>query len=580
MPEGLTPAGVEGGDSTGLGEQLRVPLAYAAFAALFGLLPLVFVCLFFGAFKTWWALTLFALMGATIVAGVAFNFSQVLEMFTTRRAAAGASVALAVAAGLVILVGVNYISFRRFAAWDLTEDGRFTLSVATRNLVDAVEESGKPLRILSFLPPQASRSSGLPPGYPYLQKVTELLKLYEMSNSISVTITNPVGELNRTEAVAKEIGLTLENIPKDTVVLKWGDKRKDVSVSQIFQTFPMNPYMRQPPPPPIFKGEDAFTSAIRDILDETERKVYFVTGHGERTTGSKAGDYNAVAGGLRGMNFKIDDVNLAGKEAVPEDTSVLVIAGPTAPISEAELTLIESYLDDGGSLFVTLDYLDKRAGHVSSGLERLLRKFGVEVHQDVMAVGQEIVTGRTHGIPHEYHEISEHLSRKTVLLRNACVLKTTSPEKEGFDARGILEGTDGSWGERDLSGRLRYNKDTDIAGPTTLGVAVGPRKSDPSTPFGPTGRAHIVVFADADFLSDRLMADPQFRFAANTDLFLNAVNWMVGKTENIGIQPRERERRAVHMTPVRRTRVFWGAVVLPALAMVVLGIVVWRLRSR
>jgi ABC-type uncharacterized transport system involved in gliding motility auxiliary subunit len=67
--------------------------------------------------------------------------------------------------------------------------------------------------------------------------------------------------------------------------------------------------------------------------------------------------------------------------------------------------------------------------------------------------------------------------------------------------------------------------------------------------------------------------------AANTDLFLNSVNWMAGKTENIGIQPRSQERRLVHMTDVRRKRVFWGAVVLPALAMIILGIVVWRLRS-
>ena len=561
-------------------KSVRKVAATVGYVSVYAALVLAFLCVMLDKFGTWWAITLFSLFGAAVIAGIALNFDNAIGTFRTRRAAAGMSVALAVVSGLVILVGVNYISFRRFTAWDLTEDNRFTLSVATQNLIDAIEESDQPLRILSFLPHQASPSSGLPRGYPYLRQVTELLELYAMSSSITVTITSPNRERNRTEAVAKEIGLTLENIPKDTVVLKWGDKRKDVSVSQIYQTFPMNPYQRQRPPPPIFKGEDAFTSAIRDILDETERKVLFVTGHGERTTGSKAGDYNAVAGGLRGMNFKIDNVNLAGKEAIPEDTSVLVIAGPTAPISEAELALIESYLDNGGGLFVTLDYLDKRAGHVSSGLERLLKKYGVEVHQDVMAVGQEMRTGYTYGIPHEYHEISEPLSRKTVLLRNACVLKTASPEKEGFDAKAILEGTDGSWGEKDPTGRLRYDKDVDIAGPTTLGVAVGPAKSDPSTPFGPTGRAHVVAFADADFLSDRLMADSGVAMAANTDLFLNSVNWMVGKTENIGIQPRERERRAVHMTPVRRRRLFWGAVVLPALAMVILGIAVWRLRSR
>jgi hypothetical protein len=575
---------VEGVEAPATGdprEGLRRLASIAGYASVYAALVLAFLCIFFQTFGTWWAIALFSLFIVTVVAGIALNFDSVIGLFRTRRAAAGMSVALAVVSGLVILVGVNYISFRRFVAWDITEDSRFTLSVATQNLIGAIEESGQPLRILSFLPNQASRSSGLPPGYPYRQRVTELLDLYAMSSSISVTITNPNRERNHTEAVLKEIGLTLDNYPKDTVILKQGEKRKDVSISQIYQTFPMNPYQRRRPPPPIFKGEDAFTSAIRDILDDTERKVYFVTGHGERTTGRKGGDYGSVAGGLRGMNFKIDDVDLAGKDAIPEDTSVLVIAGPTAPISDAELALIESYLDDGGSLFVTLDHLDKRAGHVRSGIERLLKKYGVEVHQDVMAVGHEMGTGYIYGIPNEYHEISEHLSRKRVYLRReVCVLKTASPDKEGFDTRAILEGTDGSWGEKDPSGRLRYDKDTDIAGPTTLGIAVGPAKSDPSTPFGPTGRAHIVAFADADFLSDRLMADSGVAMAANTDLFLNSVNWMVGKTQNIGIQPRERERRAVHMTPVRRTRVFWGAVVLPALLMVVLGIIVWRLRSR
>ncbi|MHC4248288.1 MAG: GldG family protein [Planctomycetota bacterium] len=580
MPEGLTPAGVEGADSAGLGKQLRVPLAYAAFAALFGSLPLVFVCLFFGAFKTWWAITLFSLMGATVVAGVAFNFRQVLEMFTTRRAAAGASVALAVAAGLVILIAVNWISHHELAraTWDITEDQKFTLSSATQGLMGKLEEGKETLCIVSFLPYQVSPRSGLPPNY--LEQVAELLRLYDRSDRIKVTITNPDGELNRTEAAAKEIGITLENIPRNTVVLKRGEKRKDVSINEIFQTFPqMNPYA--PPRPAVFQGEDAITSAIRDVLDDTERKVYFVTGHGERTTGHKPRDYGVAVEGLRGMNFKIEDANLAGKGAVPEDANILVVAGPTAPISDGELDMLEAYLDDGGGLLVALDLLDTRQGHVRSGLERLLKKYGVEVHQDVMAVGREMAfTSVTIGIPSGYHEISEPLSTRQAMLHQACVLDTGSPVKEGYDARRVLEGTDGSWGERDLRGAMRYSKDKDMAGPTTLGVAVGPRESDPSTPFGPTGRAHIVVFADADFLSNQLMSDRNVSFSANSDLFLNAVNWMAGKTENIGIQPREQMRRTVSMTQSRKTRVFWGAVVLPALAMVVLGIVVWRLRSR
>jgi len=575
-------AGVEAAPPDAPKESMRRIAAIAGYVSVLAALALAFLCVMFETFVTWWALTLFSLFGVAVLAGIALNLDRALDIFRTRRAAAGMSVALAVVSGLAILVGVNYISFRRAVVWDITAEGRFTLSVATRNLIDAVEETDEPLRIISLLPPQASRRSGIPPGYPYLGKITDLLELYDMSDAIAVTITNPDAERNGTEAVLKEIGLTLENYPKDTVIFMHGDKRKDVSVSEIFQIFPSNPYTRQPPQEPIFKGEDAFTSAIRDILDDTERKVYFVTGHGERAAGSKAGDYNMVAEGLRGMNFTISDINLVGKKAVPEDASVLVIAGPTAPISKAELALVESYLDNGGSLFVTLDYLNKRAGHVSSGLERLLALYGITVHQDVMAADRMVMAGYpyTHAIPHEQHPISEPLSRKTVLLSASCVLRTTSPVKEGLDARPILEGLDSSWGEKDPGGRLRYNKDTDIAGPTTLGVAVGPAPKDPSIPFGPDAQAHIVAFADADFLSDRIMGEQNVAMAANTDLFLNSVNWMVGKAESIGIQPRKHEFRLVHMTKVRRRRIFWGVVIFPALAMVVMGIVVWRFRSR
>lgn len=575
------PAGVETtppGDSK---ESLRRIAAIAGYAGVLAALAFAFLCVMFDWFWTWWSITLFSLFGVAVIAGVALNFERAKDVFRTRRAAAGMSVALALVAGLVILVGVNYISFRRFVTWDITEEGRFTLSGDTRNLIEAVEKSGQPLKILSLLPPQASRGSGIPPRYPYLAKIKELLNLYEMSHSISVTITNPVGERNRTEAILKEIGLTLDTFPKDTIIFRHGDKRKDVKVSEMYLTFPSNPYSRQRQRPPIFKGEDAFTSAIRDILDDTVRKVYFVTGHGERTTGRKSGDYNGVAESLRGMNFKIDNVILASTGRVPEDTNVLVIAGPTDPIPTEELAFIESYLDGGGSLLVMLDLLDKRAGHVRSGLERLLKKYGIEIYRDVMAMDQRVLAGYryTYGVPHEYHAISEPISRKRVLLRKACVMRTVSSEKPGLEAKPILQGTKDSWGETNPSGRLRYDKDSDIPGPTTLGVAVGPARNDPSAVFGAIGRAHIVAFADADLFSDRIMSDPGVAMAANTDLFLNSVNWIAGKTENIGIQPRSHERRLVHMTDVRRKRVFWGAVVLPALAMIILGIVVWRFRS-
>ncbi len=578
MPDTLRNGGSspEGGASD-LRESLRGPAAVAGYVAFYVALVAVFVCSFLGSFGSAWAIALFIVLGLVVVAGIAVNYDRALDLFRTRRAAAGASVALSIAAGLVILVAVNWLSSRHRLTLDITENQWFTLDERTLNWLSTLDSRGRDMRIVTFLPYKVSQFSGLPPDYK--RRIEGLLNLYEEEGRrLSVTHTAPLAERARMIYIAQEIGIDAKNIPNDTVVFKYGDKRKDLGVGDIFQMAPRNPYTRQGMPA-VFRGEDAITSVIRDLLDEKSRKVYFVTGHGERTTGYDPGDYSAVVEKLRSMNFKVENLSLAGKSVVPEDASCVVVAGPTRPIPDDELGGLEDYLEGGGRLLVMLDFLDRGAAETTSGLERVLDKYGVKVRQDVMALAPEVafLGVKVIGVPHPRHDISKPLVRLKAMFYRACVLeKNRSPEKSGYDVSPVVEGTDGSWGERRLKKTPRYDAGEDVAGPTILAMAVGPK----SGPGGAAGPASIVVFSDADFLSNQFVADREFKFSANVDLFLNAVNWMVGRTANIGIEPKERDRRTAVITPRRRRRLFWGAVVFPTVLMVALGLVVWRLRSR
>ena len=555
-------------------EKLKAPAAVAGYVALYSLLAGLLACAFFEVLSHRAAIASYVVLGAIVLAAIGMNFESAIGLFRTRRAAAGMSVALAVASGLVILVGVNWISYRHYLSWDITEDKRFTLSEQTRKWLAELEERNQPLEIVTFLPYQPGRLSPLPPDYK--SRITELLKLYELSPRVSVVNTDPDGDRPGTLAAAEKLGGRPETPPNETVVLKYGEKRKHVGVRDIFEA-------RRPPyggqrGEAVFKGEDAITSGLRDLLDEKPRRVYFVTGHGERTTGYDPGDYSTVVGRLRGMNFEIEELSLAEKGSVPDDADCLVIAGPTRPILGEEMKALESYLEGGGKLLAMLDYLNEKAGEKPSGLERVLAKYGVAVHQDAVALAPEsaFLGARAIGRPDARHEISSPLARRQALFYRACVLRPVSPEKAGYETDVVVEGTERSWGEREPGRAQRYDAGDDVAGPTTLAVAVGP-KSGMEAPENPAG---IVVFSDADFVSNQLMADAAFRHSANSDLFLNAVNWMVGRRANIGIVPRERDRRTVVMTPSRRTKVFLGTVVFPAALMVALGIYVWRVRSR
>ena len=550
---------------------LQEPAAVAGYLAFYAAFPFVGACWVFKAFGHPLSITLLAVLAVTMAAAVAFNY----DVLTSKRAKAGMSVALYVGSAYVVLVAVLWIGFRHYRSWDMTEDKRFTLSEKTANWLAKLEEGKRPLKIVTFLAYQPSRRSPLPGDYK--RQITELLKLYERSPLISVTNTDPLGERAKTIAAAEQLGIKPEDIPNETVVLSYGDKRKYVGVRDLFDVPPANPY-GGPRGQAVFKGEDGVTSAIRDLLDQKARKVYFVTGHGERSSGYGPGDYGAVVGRLRGMNFVIEDLRLAEKGGVPEDADCVVIAGATRPILGSEIAAVESYLKSGGRLLVMLDLLDAKAGEKPSGLEPVLEKYGVVAFRGAMALGPEsqILGERAIGRPDARHEIASALARRQALFHRACVLGTRPAEKEGYRTDVVVEGTDGSWGERKLGKTPRYDKGDDVAGPTTLGVATGP-KSGIEAPDAP---ASIVVFADADFVSNQFMADATFRHSANADLFLNAVNWMVGRTENVGIEPRERDRRTVVMTPSRRTKFVVGAVLLPAVLMAVLGFYVWLVRSR
>lgn len=575
------------GEQTGpisLRERIRGGLAIAGYAAFYTALALLFLCLFFETLGSAWAISALVVLGAVVVAAIVANYESVLDMFRTRRAAAGMSVALSVAAGLVILIAINWLSYRHNMSWDITEDRRFTLSDITLNWLRKLDEQGQDLKIVTFLPYEPSPYSGLPRDYRI--RITDLLELYaQASPRISVVHTEPLGEFAKTAKIAQSIGIDEKNIPSETVVLKLGEKRKDVGIRDIFDTTPSMPWGPRRPQEAVFKGEDAITSAIRDLLDEKRRTVYFLVGHGERTSGYDPPDYSTVVEDLKGMNFEVKDLKLAEKGGVPEDADCLVIAGPTKLIPSGgtgldELKAIEDYIDRGGNVIAMFDVILPGRKDISpSGLERLVAKYGIEVEQYALARGPEmILTGaNTIGIPSGFHEISKPLKRHQAMFYQACCLKTKTPEKKGLRTWILVEGTEGSWGEKKPDRSARYDSGEDVSGPTILAAAAGPSDAKGETP---ESKGKLVVFADADFLSNQMMRDINYRQSANADLFLNSVNWMVGRRENVGIAPKEREKRTAIVTPSRRTRLFWGGVVGPAALMVILGIYVWRVRSR
>ncbi len=103
-------------------------------------------------------------------------------------------------------------------------------------------------------------------------------------------------------------------------------------------------------------SERELTSALVRVLLGGERKLYAITGHGERDIDGFLGtDFAQLKLELTRLNFTVQPLNLRETGAVPEDADVVLIAGPTAQFSAAEIEALQDYVDRGGSLFVLSD---------------------------------------------------------------------------------------------------------------------------------------------------------------------------------------------------------------------------------
>jgi ABC-type uncharacterized transport system involved in gliding motility auxiliary subunit len=264
-------------------------------------------------------------------------------------------------------------------------------------------------------------------------------------------------------------------------------------------------------------------------------------------------------------------VNLATSNAIPEDCSAIIIAGPKTTFFPTESALLEKYVEAGGKVFFLLD------PETDAGLEELLKKWKVGLDNDVVVdssgLGQLLGMGPAAPLvtSYESHSITRDMSRVMTFFPMARSVRVLTDSGSAFNATVLFKTSESSWGEKNLKGNeAQFNEGTDIKGPVNLGlISTKSVTSDGKTKnFGKEAR--VVVIGDSDFAMNAY-----FRKAANGDLFLNTVSWLAEDEDLISIRPKSAENRTVQMTQARGRALYWLAIVFMPLGVLVAGIMVW-----
>lgn len=479
--------------------------------------------------------------------------------------------AVAVVLAVALTLMINWLGSRHYIAADWTSSKVYSVSDKTRNILSDLSEE---IRVVVFMTPAS----------PLYDQVSELLNRYQAaSDKIKVEYIDPDKEPLKTRQLAEQFGISIA----DTVVFTYGDRTKYVTSDQMADYDYSGMQYGQPPSMRAFKGEEQFTAAILSLVAPSVPKVYFVTGHGEASLESGGGPTERSLGILRDSlkreNIEAEDTTLLGGSA-PEDADLLVIAGPTRAYTEAEIQVLDDYVDAGGRLLLCLDPLIEPGGTMrTTRLEGFLAGRGVDV-------GNDLVVDPSRRLPFydlsavyltdfPPHPITQGLEGIAVLF---TVTRSITPQ-ESSDASRLAETSADGWGESNLgqllAGEPVAKDDADTPGPVAVGVALeGPPVAPAAEPAGDQDVAEeegyrMAVFGDSDFLTDFEISN-----AGNLTLAMNAINWLVVREHALGIAPRPIEQVSLFLSQEQlRTILLVTLLIMPGAA-IILGVLVWRRR--
>ncbi len=457
----------------------------------------------------------------------------------------GTSAVVSTALGIVLLAMLAFLSTRYHTRWDWTEAKTHSLSSQTAQVLQGLERDVQVTALYAAVAAAPAR---------------ELLDRYQfMSDRVKVEYVDPQAQPGR----LRELGIPAERLEGGLLHVAIGDESVDVTELT----------------------EPALTNAIVKLTRHEQKRVYFLIGHNERAiegTGAEEGTgFSFAAEALRNENYRVDPLLLAAKGEVPEDADVVVVAGPTRPLHETEHQALERYLERGGSLLVMIDPRAK------TDLYDDLARWGVDVGDDVVVDRVQGLFGRPatpFAAEYAQHPITEKLRDATLFH----VVRSVRPSPQAGPAFSTLIRTsEDSWAERDLdeffgNGRAELGAD-DLTGPVP--VAVAGTVSLGEKPAGEAGEeeaeatppepARLVVIGDSDFASNQLLGE--FR---NRDLFVNAVNWLLGDVEAISIRPGQARASRLQLSSAQFMQIrYLSLFVLPEL-IAALGVFAWWWRRR
>lgn len=465
---------------------------------------------------------------------------------------------VAIALCAVLLVMLNFLSYRQFKRWDVSRARFYKLSEKTLNLVGGLTNTVE----ITFL---FSPDNGL------FEDVKRLLAEYEYAcEAIEAQHVDPHRDLGRT----RELAATYDIEDQDVLIVAYGDKARVIPSRELVEAEYTEISQPMVPSRVDFLGEVVLSSTIKNLVQGRQPLVYFLQGHGERDIASfdEYDGYSDFAQAVRRDNIRLESLVLGERRAVPADADGLIIAAPVKKISQPELDILRDYLERSGRALLLLEPLR------DAGLKPLLADWGTAIRDDLVWDHTRTLKGRELSVS-EYraHPITDSIQGITTVFYLPRSVQPLVSEDSAVDPADkprvvtLIASSEAGWAESDLEQQpRRFDPAEDQPGPVGIAVAVE-RGPDPGLAVEiPTTR--MVVVGDSDFVANGALS------GGNADFALGALNWLLEREDMLAIEGKSFAQYRLTIERKQMRQLFLVVIAgLPGV-MGVLGFVVWWIR--
>jgi len=495
------------------------------------------------------ALGIIGLGVVLIVVAAVIEFQRVRAAFTSKRGKFSTSTTILVSifAGIILLT--NAIGVWKYHRFDFTGLAQFTLTSQTKDVLKKLDE---PVDVICFFVPSKDQ---------YNAGAYAVSLLVEYQNYTTKLIISNVDPDAHPETARKY------NVQAyQTVVFVTKDAQRLVDTESIVQN-------------QTDSLEHAFTSAIMEVTKQAQKKVYFLTGHGEANPlSTDPSGYSDVRNGLLDNLYLVETLDLVATPAIPDDCAALIIAGPQSPMTEGEKQIISDYLNNNGSVFFLTN------PDSPDDIAQLLAPWGLNVGKGT------IVDPSSYASPDKDSPMiprsRDYLQLNTVYFPGAtALLPAQNPPQQVTFLPLVWTSPDAFMTKSyDPNANQNYNTNTDVK--SSNGLVIGYlitgaeiQQQNPDGTTTGTGKYYqtpqVVVLGDSDFATNA-----NFTNGDNSTFFLTWVNYLTANKEVISINRTVLQTRRLILTQEKATFLNISSIALLPAIVLVLGVVVWWQRRK